>query len=85
MKDSVQRLNPAGAIPPSLREIPPPPPPSSGRQPTTGGPYHAVIRGPNGLDISISGSAEIVAAQLRAVAATLHPVEVKINYRDGGR
>lgn len=76
---------PGATIPPPADRPPPPPPPSSGRQPTTGGPYHAVIRGPNGLDISISGSAEIVAAQLRAVAATLHPVEVKINYRDGGR
>jgi hypothetical protein len=53
------------------------------RQPTTGGPYHAVVRGPDGFDLNVSGSAAVVAAQLRAAAAQIAPAEVKINYRDG--
>ncbi len=51
--------------PPALTVPPPPAPPirttrmevviPNGPQPTTTGPYHAVIRGPGGLDVSISG------------------------------
>lgn len=55
------------------------------RQPTTGGPYHAVVRGPDGLDINVSGPAELVALQLRAVADAISPKRPTVNYRDAGR
>lgn len=64
---------PGAQIPEPLSELPPPPPTSSGRQPGTLGPYFAVVRGPGGLDVSIAGSAEIIAAQLRGLADTLAP------------
>ena len=44
-----------------------------GPQPTRPGPYHAVVRGPDGLDVNISGSAEVVGAQLRGLAEVLAP------------
>lgn len=76
--DAAQRLNQAGAasIPPPLDHLPPPPPPSSGVQPTTPGPFHAVVRGPNGLDVTVSGPADVVAAQLRSLADALDPRRV---------
>jgi hypothetical protein len=56
-------------------------------QPTTPGPYHAVVRGPNGLDASVSGPADLVAAQLRALAEALSPprpaYRLEQNHRDG--
>jgi hypothetical protein len=55
-----------------------PPAPPFTPQPTVPGPYHAVVRGPNGLDASVSGSPEIVGAHLRAMADVLDPCRVVI-------
>lgn len=43
----------------------------SGPQPIQPGPYHAVVRGPNGLDFALSGSAEMVGHQLVALGQKL--------------
>jgi hypothetical protein len=37
-----------------------------------------VVRGPNGLDVSASGPADLVASQLRAIADVLDPRRVVI-------
>jgi hypothetical protein len=56
---------------------PPDASPVSGPQPTAPGPYHAVVRGPDGMDISISGSALMVGSQLivlgQQMAGRNHP------------
>jgi hypothetical protein len=52
--------------------------------------YRASIEGPNGLDVSIAGPADLVAAQLHALADILHkrpagPVFREDHRRDGKR
>lgn len=43
----------------------------AGPQPITGGPLHAVVRGPGGLDITLSGGGSTFGRMLTAIGDTL--------------